>query len=155
MAKIQTRKAPIKNTKNKTRKAPIESATSLPEGTIKGSWVIKKASNGVPRWMKDVSVELNGFRRLTVDCISDKPIMLYVREYGEMWPKKNAWTKPENETYYTAKFTPTKKGSNDGPVYMCHGGVCEDKLGDGLQVDSKGKKLMSLNFLNQEVFVRV
>lgn len=155
MAKIQTRKAPIKNTKNKTRKAPIESATSLPEGTIKGSWVIKKASNGVPRWMKDVSVELNGFRRLTVDCISDKPIMLYVREYGEMWPKKNAWTKPENETYYTAKFTPTKKGSSDGPIYMCRGGVCEDKLGDGLQVDSKGKKLMSLNFMNQEVFVRV
>ena len=94
----KTRKAPIKNAKNKTRKAPIESATSLPEGTIKGSWVIKKASNGVPRWMKDVSVELNGFRRLTVDCISDKPIMLYVREYGDMWPKKNAWTKPENET---------------------------------------------------------
>lgn len=140
------------STKNKTRKAPIESATSLPEGTIKGSWVIKKASNGVPRWMKDVSVELNGFRRLTVDRVPDKPIMLYVREYGSMWPKRNAWTKPENETYFTAKFIPTKKGSNDGPVYMCRNGVCEDKIGDGTQVDSK---LMSLNFMNQEMFVRV
>jgi hypothetical protein len=141
-----------KSIKSKTRKAPIGSATSLPEGTIKGSWVIKKASNGVPRWMKDVSVELNGFRRLTVDCISDKPIMLYVREYGSMWPKRNAWTNPTDETYFTAKFIPIKKGSNDGPVYMCHNGVCEDKIGDGMQVDSK---LMSLNFMNQEMFVRV
>ena len=149
MRKTRGSKAAIKN---KTRKAPIESATSLPEGTIKGSWVIKKASNGVPRWMKDVSVELNGFRRLTVDRVPDKPIMLYVREYGSMWPKRNAWTKPENETYFTAKFIPTKKGSNDGPVYMCRNGVCEDKIGDGMQVDSK---LMSLNFMNQEMFVRV
>ena len=99
-----------KSIKNKTRKAPIESATSLPEGTIKGSWVIKKASNGVPRWMKDVSVELNGFRRLTVDRVPDKPILLYFREYGSMWPKRNAWTNPTDETYFTAKFIPTKKG---------------------------------------------
>ena len=148
MRKTRDRKTP----KNKTRKAPIESATSLPEGTIKGSWVIKKASNGVPRWMKDVSVELNGFRRLTVDRVPDKPILLYVREYGSMWPKRNAWTKPENETYFTAKFIPTKKGSNDGPVYMCRNGICDDKIGDGMQVDSK---LMSLNFMNQEMFVRV
>lgn len=105
--------------------------------------------------MKDVSVELNGFGRLTVDRVPDKPILLYVREYGSMWPKRNAWTKPENETYFTAKFIPTKKGSDDGPVYMCRNGVCEDKIGDGMQVDSKERKLMSLNFMNQEMFVRV
>lgn len=151
MRKTRDRKTP----KNKTRKAPIESATSLPEGTIKGSWVIKRASNGVPRWMKDVSVELNGFRRLTVDRVPDKPIMLYVREYGNMWPKRNAWTNPKDETHFTAKFIPTKKGSDDGPVYMCRNGVCEDKIGDGMQVDSKERKLMSLNFMNQEMFVRV
>ena len=31
---------------------------------------------------------------------------------------------------------------------------CEP-LPDGVQVDSHGKKLMSLNFMNQEVFVKV
>ena len=174
---VKTRTSPIKNTKNKTRKAPIESATSLPEGTIKGSWVIKKASNGVPRWIKDVSAELNGFRRLTVDYVSKhvgEQITLYVREYGEMWPKKNAWTKPKDETYYTAKFTPTGDATNEktklpgwlksqkpeikkGSHFSIDGPVCYDSSNclDGVQVDSNGKKLMSLNFMNQEVFVRV
>lgn len=163
-----------------TRKAPIESATSFPEGTIKGSWVIKRASNGVPRWVPDVSMELNGFRRLTVDYAAKhigKPILLYVREYKEAWPKANAWSKPEDETYWTAKFVPNgdavngktkidgwlksrnmiKKGAHfyvDGTVSMCHKDKCDDPLPDGVQVDSVGKKLMSLNFMNQEVFVR-
>lgn len=160
---------------NKTRKAPVESATSLPEGTIKGSWVIKRAKNGVPRWAPDVSVELNGFRILTVDYAAKhigKPITLYVREYKEMWPMANAWSKPSDATYWTATFTPSgdavsgktkidgwlksrkpeiKKGVHfyvDGPV------ISEYTLPDGVQVDSNGKKLMSLNFMNQEVFVK-
>lgn len=170
---MQTRKN--KPSKNKTRKAPIESATSFPEGTVKSSWVVKRASNGVPRWVPVVSAELNGFRRLTVDYCAKhigKPITLYVREYNEMWPAKNAWTKPENETYYKATFTPNgdavsgktkidgwlksrkpeiKKGAHfyvDGHVIMA------DPLPDGVQVDSNGKKLMSLNFMNQELFVK-
>jgi hypothetical protein len=167
-----------------TRKAPIESATSFPEGTIKGSWVIKCAKNGVPRWVPDVSVELNGFRRLTVDYAAKhigKPITLYVREYKEMWPMANDWNKPENETYYKATFTPNgdavsgktkidrwlksrkpaiKKGSHfyvDGTVSICRNGTnkCDDPLPDGVQVDSNGKKLMSLNFMNQELFVNM
>jgi hypothetical protein len=164
---------------NKTRKAPIESATSFPEGTIKGSWVIKCAKNGVPRWVPDVSVELNGFRRLTVDYAAKyigESITLYVREYNEMWPTANAWSKPENSTYYTAKFIPNgdavsgktkidgwlksrkpviKKGVHfyvDGPVIIV---PSDAPLPDGVQVDSNGKKLMSLNFMNQEVFVKV
>ena len=168
---------------NKTRKAPIESATSFPEGTIKGSWVIKCAKNGVPRWVPDVSVELNGFRRLTVDYTAKhigKPITLYVREYNEMWPMANDWNKPKDETHYTATFTPNgdavsgktkidrwlksrrpeiKKGAHfyvDGPVSICRNGTnkCDDPLPDGVQVDSNGKKLMSLNFTNQELFVK-
>jgi hypothetical protein len=162
-----------------SRKAPIESATSFPKGTIKGSWVIKFAKNGVPRWVPDVSTELNGFRRLTVDYCAKhigKPIMLYVREYKEMWPKKNAWYKPSDATYWMAKFVPNgdavsgktkidgwlksrkpeiKKGAHfyvDGPVIMVPG---DDPLPDGVQVDSNGKKLMSFNFMNQEVFVKV
>jgi hypothetical protein len=166
----------------KVRKAPEESATSLPEGSIKGNWVIKKASNGVPRWMLNTSVELNGFRMLTVDHVAKnigKEITLYVREYGEMWPKTNAWTNPTDSTYITAKFVPTgdavsgktklsgwlksrkpeiKKGvvfSVDGPVSICYKGKCDDPATiDGVQVDSNGKKLMSLNFMNQEVFVK-
>ena len=160
----------------KARKAPVESATSLPEGTIKSSYVIKKASNGVPRWVPTVSAELNGFRMLTVDqLVPGKSITLYVREYNEMWPKKNAWSKSTNETYFTVKFVPTgdatsgktklvgwlksrkpeiKNGtmfSLDGPLTM-NG---DDHFADGVQVDSINKKSMSLNFMNQEVFVKV
>lgn len=177
--------APYKGCKNvggggKTRKGPIESATSFPEGTIKGAWVVKCASNGVPRWVPDVSVELNGFRRLTVDYSAKhigKPITLYVREYNEMWPTANAWTKSSEATYYKANFTPNgdainrktridgwlksrkpviKKGAHfyvDGPVSICTNKY-DDPLPDGIQVDSNGKKLMSLNFMNQEVFVK-
>ena len=167
---------------NKSRKAPIESATSFPEGTIRGSFVVKRISSGVPRWVPIVSVKLNGFCRLTVDYTAKhigKPVTLYVREYNEMWPKKNMWSKPEKSTYWTAKFVPNgdafdgktkisgwlksrkpeiKKGSHfylDGPVSMCHGNKCEDSLPNGVQVDSNGKKLMSLNFMNQEVFIKL
>jgi hypothetical protein len=48
-----------------------------------------------------------------------------------------------------------KKGAHfyvDGPVIMVPG---DDPLPDGVQVDSNGKKLMSFNFMNQEVFVKV
>jgi hypothetical protein len=178
--------APYKGCKRSgggTRKAPIESATSFPEGTVKGMWVVKRASNGVPRWVPDVSTELNGFRRLTVDYCAKyigKPITIYVREYKEMWPKKNAWSKSSDETHYKAKFVPNgdavsgktkidgwlksrkpviKKGAYfyvDGPVSICDGAnKCDDPLPDGVQVDSVGKKLMSLNFMNQELFVKV
>ena len=174
---MQTRKN--KPSKNKTRKAPVESATSFPEGTIKGAWVVKRASSGVPRWVPVVSAELNGFRRLTVDYAAKhigQSITLYVREYNEIWPAKNAWTKLDNETYYKATFTPNgdavngktkidgwlksrkpviKKGTHfyvDGPVIIV---PSDAPLPDGIQVDSNGKKLMSLNFMNQEVFVKV
>ena len=163
----------------KTRKAPIESATSFPEGTIKGAWVVKRASNGVPRWVPDVSAELNGFRRLTVDYAAKhigQSITLYVREYNEMWPTANAWSKPSEATYYKATFTPNgnaisgktkidgwlksrkpeiKKGAHfyvDGPVIIV---PSDAPLPDGVQVDSNDKKLMSLNFMNQEVFVKL
>lgn len=184
--KTTARKTTVRKTRGgktlKVRKAPEESATSLPEGTMKGNWVIKKASNGVPRWMPNVSVEHNGFRMLTVDHAAKnigKEMTLYVREYNEMWPKKNAWSNPSDSTYITAKFVPSgdatsgktklsgwlksrkpeiKPGavfSVDGPVSICYKGKCDDPaVIEGVQVDSKGKKLMSLNFMNQEVFVK-
>jgi hypothetical protein len=163
------------------RKSPTESATSFPEGTIKHSWVIKRATNGVPRWMPEASVELNGFRKFTVDYAAKhigNPITLYIREYNEMWPTKDAWSNPENSSYFTAKFVPNgdaingntkisgwlksrkpeiKKGTHftiDGSVAICRNGKCDDNLPDGIQLDSNGKKLMSLNFMNTEIYVK-
>jgi len=156
----------------KARKSPIESATSLPEGTIKKGWVIKKASNGVPRWIPDTSVELNGFKLFTVDYAAKhigESITLYCREYDDMWPKRNAWSKTEG-TYYKLKFVPDgdatkektkiegwlktqkpaiKKGSHfyiNGPV--------SDGL-NGVQVNSRNGKTLSVDFMNTEVFVKV
>ena len=170
------RKSKGKNKTLKVRKAPAESATSLPEGTIKSNYVIKKASNGVPRWVPTVSAELNGFRMLTVDqLVAGKSITLYVREYNEMWPKKNAWSKPTNETYFTAKFVPSGHAMNgktklvgwlklrkpeikNGTMFSIDGLLTmngDDHFADGVQVDSIGKKLMSLNFMNQEVFAKI
>jgi hypothetical protein len=169
------------NKTRKVRKAPAESATSFPEGTMKAGWVIKKASNGVPRWMPVISAELNGFQLFTVDYAAKhigKPIMLFTREHGGMWPKKNGWSKPENPTYQRMKFVPNgdalkgatrlegwlktqkpavKRGSVfniDGPLYECSKSKCDMHLVDGIQVDSIGGKLVSPNFMNTEVFVR-
>ena len=165
----------------KARKAPVESATSLPEGTIKGDWVVKKASNGVPRWMPKTSVELNGFKLFTTDIAAKnigKPVLLYCREYNDTWPKKNAWTKRINATYRKTKFVPNgdalkkktrlagwlktqkpaiTKGDSfllDGPVYDCVGTTCDEYLADGIQVDSLGGKIVSTDLLGTDVFVK-
>jgi hypothetical protein len=155
----------------------MESATSMPEGTILNGWVIKKASNGVPRWMPVVSATLNGFRRFTVDYAAKhigQPITLYCRDYMDMWPKKNAWTKPANPSYMKMKFVPNgdaikgktrvsgwlttqkpviKKGMHfaiDGPLYESGGAY----FADSLQVDSAGGQLASTNLMSDEVFVK-
>ena len=157
------------NKTRKVRKGPSESATSVPEGTIKDSWVVKKASNGVPRWIPTISAELNGFRLMTVDYAAKhigKPIVVYCREFKDMWPKKNAWSKPEDSTYYTFKFTPN--GDALKGKTMLEGWLKTQKPAvkkgtmfylDGesmfpLQVDSDGGKLLSVNFMNTEVFVK-
>lgn len=168
----QTRKV------RKGRKAPEESATTLAEGTMKDGWVIKKASNGVPRWVPVLSAELNGFRLYTTDIASKhigKPIIMYTREYRDMWPKKNAWTR-RGDTHEKFKFIPNgdavkgkavlegwlktqkpavKKGdyfSVSGPIYE-YGS--KEELVNGLQVDSVNGKALSMNLLNTEVFVKV
>lgn len=166
----QTRKV------KKGRKAPEESATSLPEGTIKDGWVIKKASNGVPRWVPALSAELNGFRLYTTDIAAKhigKPIMLYTRQYEDKWPKRSEWAGRKHEVF---KFVPTgdalkgkkvlegwlktqtpavKKGDSfsvSGPIYE-YG--AKEEMVNGLQVDSVNGKALSMNLLNTEVFVKV
>jgi hypothetical protein len=173
--------------KNKTvrrRKAPTESATSLPEGTMKDGFVIKKASNGVPRWVPETSAELNGFRLFTTDYAAKNignPIMLYCREYQSEWPTKTAWaTRKTAATYTLMKFVPNgdaikektrilgwlktqKPAIVPGTHFYVDGAVYEYNsktrewiffVDGGLQVDSKGGKLLSLNLMNTEVFVK-
>lgn len=165
------------NKTRKVRKAPVESATSMPEGTQKRNWVIKKTATGVPRWVPKASVELNGFRLLTVDYLAKnigKPVILYCREYKDMWPKKSAWSKPEDSTYITFKFVANgdaikgktkvkgwlrtqkpaiQKGSHfyvDGPLYERN-----EYIANGLQVDSAEGKIVSPDLLDTETFVKV
>lgn len=167
-------------TNRKTRKvraSPAESATSLPEGTIKAGWVTKKAANGVQRWVPEASVELNGFRKLTTDYAAKhigKSISLYTREYNETWPAKSAWSRPPDSTHVVFQFVPDGDGLvgarrlngwlktqkpevKRGTVFSISGPVLEKgkHLVDGVQVDSVGKRLLSTNFMNTEVFVRV
>lgn len=74
----------------KSRPSPVESATSLPEGSIRrggdgNDWVVKKSSNGTPRWSPIESVELNGWKLLTTNYLAKhigKPITYYRRQYS-------------------------------------------------------------------------
>jgi len=158
------------------RKAPSESATSAPEGTMKAGYVIKKASNGVPRWMPQTSVELNGFRLFTTDIAVKyigKPIILYTREYNDVWPTKTSLS--SDSTHVKFKFIPNgdaikgktriegwlktqkpevKKGDRftvDGLLYESNKLFAEG----GLQLDSSGGKLLSTDLLGTEVFVKL
>jgi hypothetical protein len=168
----------------KNRKSPSESATSFSEGTMKDGWVIKKIGKS-HRWMPQESVELNGFRLFTVDYAAKhlgEDLPLFCREYKDMWPTANAWSKKEDSTHIVMMFsangyagpqgvakrldnwykkrTPIKAGTRfmlDGSLYMCKNVKCSssDFVGDGVQVDSRGQKLISTDFLGTEVFVKV
>jgi len=161
----------------KVRAGPVESATSVPEGTINGGWVTKKASNGVQRWIPEASVELNGFRKFTADYAAKhigKSITLYTREYKEAWPSKADWSRPADSTHVTFQFVPNgdalagakrlsgwlktqKPEVKKGTVFLIDGPLSLKGayFADGVQMDSFGKKLLSVNFMNTEVFVRV
>jgi hypothetical protein len=166
----------VRKTRKAGRKSPVESAASVPEGTIKGGWVTKKAANGTQRWVPETSVELNGFRKFTVDYAAKhigSPITLYTREFKERWPSATAWSRKEDATHVVMQFVPngdalagTKRLAGwlkkqkpaikdhilffiDGPVSYMKGG----SIADGMQVDSVGKKLVTTNFMNTETFV--
>ena len=164
-----------KTRKNKggSRKSPSESATDFPEGTIKvgnnkQKWVVKKVSGGSQRWIPYESVELFGYKALTVDYLAKhigKPVKIYEREYSDLWPTKS------NSKLYASTFTPngnagpltnkkriegwlkTQKPSiKDRTVFTIDGS--EDGL-DSLQVDSINKTTVSSNMMNTEAFVKV
>ena len=164
-----------KTRKNKggSRKSPSESATDFPEGTIKvgnnkQKWVVKKVSGGSQRWIPYESVELFGYKALTVDYLAKhigKPVKIYEREYSDLWPTKS------NSKLYASTFTPNgnagpltnkkriegwlktqKPFIKDRTVFTIDGS--EDGL-DSLQVDSINKTTVSSNMMNQEAFVKV
>ncbi len=69
---------------------------------IKNKWVATSSDKAI----------LNGFRKFTVDYAAkhiNKPVILYMREYGSKWPARNAWTKAAgnaDNTYSRMKFIP-------------------------------------------------
>jgi hypothetical protein len=161
------------------RQSPSDSATIHQIGSImKGNdgqrWVVDRTSNGVHRWTSNLSCKLNGMMILTVDYLNkniNKPIKLYLREYSDLWPKKNEWSKP-SPTHSSIIFTPTgnaiigkkiipdwlknqtsfKKGLNvEG--YLSFDGKTE--VLSSLQFDSKNKKIVSINLMNTEIFVSI
>jgi hypothetical protein len=161
------------------RQSPSDSATihivgSVMKGNDGQRWVVDKTSNGVHRWTPNVSCKLNDMMILTVDYLNkniNKPIKLYLREYSDLWPKKNEWNK-HSPTHSTIIFKPTgnaiigkkiipdwlktqtlfKKGLNvEG--YLSFDGKTQEL--SSLQVDSKNKKIVSNNLMNTDVFVLI
>uniref|UniRef100_A0A6C0HN62 Uncharacterized protein n=1 Tax=viral metagenome TaxID=1070528 RepID=A0A6C0HN62_9ZZZZ len=154
----------------KLRPSPIESATSLPEGSIRrggnnGKWVIKETTNGTGRWMPIENIKLNGWQLLTVDYLEKhigKSIDIYDTEYSDKWPTKSA-------KMYKWKFTPNgdanvnrKKTNLIGWLKTRKPAVLPGQifsvLGDGefpsVQIDSKYSNIASSNVMNIMSFVK-
>ena len=87
-------KASKRTKKRLVRPSPSESATSLPEGSIrignnKEMWVVVNNAKGVSRWTPIENVKLNGWQLLTLDYLSKnigKPIVIYERTIEQDWP---------------------------------------------------------------------
>jgi hypothetical protein len=168
-----------KNTKN-TRKSPTESATSMIEGTIRRGndgqlWVIKKSSNGIPRWMPYISVELNGFKALTIDYLANnigKEIEIYEREEEDIWPKqtdnnleKIYWVsnghakytgkKIKNNFFENWLYTQTPTINNTNPFVLLGQGKYNGIKINELQLDNKTKKLVSSTTYFMQAFIKI
>ena len=173
-----------KNSKTKkNRPSPSESATSLPEGSIRhggngNRWVVKKAANGTPRWVSMESCELNGWKLLTTDHLSKnigKKVVFYERMYDETWPKKNEQMqkgvftpngdlqldrKMHREVGWLKKQKPSIKSGQMALLYGTGGYVYDNKNmntmdGFALQIDSKHPNNVSGNVMNSEAFIKV
>ena len=168
--------------KSPTESATAFTVGTIKKGNDKERYVVTKTSTGVHRWVPFTTAELNNMKPLTIDYLSkniDKPIKLYVREYLLEWPKKSDWGK-NPATHSTIIFKPTgnailgkkvlygwlkKKDIKDikeGTYFYIEGYINfypNDKTSNlelsSLQVDSKHKKIVSLNLMSNEVFVVV
>ena len=179
----QTKKNINKSKTLKSRPSPSESATSLPEGSIKKGgngkrWVVKKASNGTNRWVPIESVELNGWKLLTVDYLSKnigKSITFYERMYDEEFPKKNEnmqkglfvpnghaqvnKNKKQLQNWLKTQKPPVQPGQlfmvlgKGGYIFNNKNNVTNDDF--SLQVDSKYSQHVSGNVMNSESFIKI
>ena len=170
-----------KQTKKASRPSPSNSATSLPEGTIRTGgngayWVIVQTSKGIPRWVPTESCELNGWRILTVDYLAKnigKPVEIYEREYMDTWPGKNQKMRDKlkfipnghlqvnrkktlAENWLATRKPPIQKGQ----MLLLQGlgdwyGNEKEMKEFSMQVDSGNGKLVSSNVMNTEAFVKV
>jgi hypothetical protein len=165
-----------KKTKKSIRPSPSESATSLPEGSIRkgGSgnrYVVVIAKNGVPRWSPIESVEIKGIRLLTVNHLAKNignPVVYYSRMYEDKFPTVGDLTKMEKfeftfngniqvngqkmtlREWFNNEKLASKKGNNIS--ILGEGGAG----GYGaMQVDSKHPQHVSDNVMNMEAFVKV
>jgi len=165
--------------KSPTESATSFTVGTIKKGNDNELYVVTKTTSGVQRWTPTITTELNNMKLLTVDFLSkqiNKPIKLYLREYSEQWPTKNDWkNKP---TYTTIVFKPTgnalvgkkilsdwlkTKNLNDikvksnfmieGYINYSHSNKEADFSLSSLQVDTKNKKIVSINLMNTEVFV--
>jgi hypothetical protein len=172
-----------KQTKKASRPSPSESATSLPEGTIRTGgngayWVIEQTSKGIPRWVPTESCELNGWRILTVDYLAKnigKPVEIYEREYMDTWPGKNEKMRDKLkfipnghlqiqinrkktlvENWLATRKLPIQKGQMLLLQGLGDWYGTEKKMKEfSMQVDSRNGKLVSSNVMNTEAFVKV
>jgi len=176
-------KANNKKTKKASRPSPSESATSLPEGTIRrggngARWVIVRTSKGVPRWTPTESCELNGWRVLTVDYLAKnigKPVEIYEREYMDTWPANNEKMRDKlkfipnghlqiqvnrkktlAENWLATRKPPIQKGQMLLLQGLSDGYGTEKEMKEfSMQVDSSNGKMVSSNVMNMEAFIKV
>jgi hypothetical protein len=166
-----------RQTRKDKRKGPTSSATEHPEGTIEwGSdgqrWVVRKAKNGVPRWVPFHTVDLFGWRPLTVKVLAEnigKRITVYERQITNTWPRG---PKDFDVTY---KFTPSGDGERiknrkrtlypnwlKSRTFKLRKNDIFEVLGEpqsnpnyfeSIQVGPKPGELASTNLMNTEAFV--
>ena len=176
-----------RNTRNrravtqKGRKGPTESATAVPEGTIrrgndKHDWVSVRAANRVQRWVPVISAKLHGLSRLTVDDVArafraGKELTFYERGSGEpMWPASvhgldRTILRPNGDLVVGKKRyhdwlrtrTPAIRDNTmcslDGMVVFYPDRKPQMEVAGGLQIDSLNKKLVSSNIMNVEAYI--
>ena len=170
MVRRTIKRARAQRTTQKGRKGPTESATSVPEGSIRrgndgGNWVSVRAANRVQRWVPVASATLHGLRRLTVDDVTaGKPLTFFERGSGEpMWPTSvrglgktifhpngDLLVGPpqrgqKRHTGWLRTRTPTiREGTMcllDGRIVFNPGSKHQMEVAGGLQIDSLNKKL--------------
>ena len=152
------------------RPSPSESAGSLSEGVIKRGnngqhWVIKKASNGIQRWVPLASgAVIGGIMPLTVDYMAKhigKQIIIYETEYEGRYPTRAEFREslrftPSGDAKVgnklLARWLRKQKPEIPNRVVFSVMGTREELP---FQVDSINKKLASSNIMNMLAWVRV